>query len=66
MNSFDFWDTLVARRFMRDEIHWRLREGKSRTFEEAAAFELAHLIPIKANCIHVAYAETRVVRTDIK
>lgn len=47
MNSFDAWDTLIARRTMRDEIYWQMREGK--TFEQATEFELSNLIPIAEN-----------------
>lgn len=45
MNSWDFWDTLGARRFMRDEVHWRTREGKA----DPWGFEYANVIPIQEN-----------------
>lgn len=47
MNSWDCWDTLLARRTMRDELHWLQREGWTR--ERARTFELDNLIPIKEN-----------------
>ena len=47
MNSWDAWDTLLARRSMRDEVHHQMRAG--RTFEQACEIELANLIPIMEN-----------------
>src|SRR5271155_2276424 len=49
MQTFDFWDTLCARRFMRDEVYWRTREGK----KDPKGFEFANVIPIEENCAKV-------------
>lgn len=49
MNSFDIWDTVLARRFMRDEWHWRGREGKP----DPMGYEFANLIPIAENVAKV-------------
>jgi hypothetical protein len=45
MKSFDVWDTLLTRRFMRDEWHYRTREGKP----DPKGFEFANLLPIQEN-----------------
>lgn len=48
-NSFDMWDTLVTRRYMRDEVYWRTREHKP----DPWGFEFDNVIPIMENIYKV-------------